>query len=130
MTGRDGYGIPSHSENLLEVKADYCVFRDQQQPVRLECGEGVCGVGGVVLNKKWKCQRHSVETQINTIYLTCTHQSSIIAFQSSVGTTGWRKCKGNSSKDSWKQVAMYPLQVDMKIGGSFWEQFGQVHQES
>ena len=40
-------------------------------------------------------------------------------------------CKGNSRKDSWKQIAMYPpLQVGMKIGGRFWEQFGQVYQES
>lgn len=87
--------------------------------------------GGIVLNKKWKGQRHSMETQMNTFYLTCTYQSSIIALQSSVGTTVWMKCKGNSSKDSWKQIAMYPpLQVGMKIGGCFWEQFGQVYQES
>ena len=46
MTVRDGYGILSHSENLSEVKADCFVFREQQQPVRLECGESVGG-GGV-----------------------------------------------------------------------------------
>lgn len=48
MTGRDGYGILSHAEDLSEAKADCCVFRERQQAVWLEPREGVAGV---VLNK-------------------------------------------------------------------------------